>query len=66
MTADERAFFAAEQPFGLILFKRNCEEPAQVRDLTAAFRDATGRPDAPVFIDQEGGRVQRLQPPRGP
>ncbi len=62
----ERDFFAAEQPFGLILFKRNIGEPAEVRDLTAAFRDAVGRPDAPVFIDQEGGRVMRLQPPRWP
>ncbi len=66
LTVDERAFFAAEQPFGLILFKRNCEEPAQVRDLTGEFREVTGRPDAPVFIDQEGGRVQRLQPPHWP
>ena len=59
-------FFASEQPFGLILFKRNCREPAEIRDLTAAFRDAVGRADAPVFIDQEGGRVQRLQPPEWP
>ncbi len=63
---DEVDFFAAEQPFGLILFKRNCREPSEIRDLTAAFRDAVGRPDAPVFIDQEGGRVQRLQPPEWP
>jgi len=66
LTAEERAFFADEQPFGLILFKRNCVEPAQVRDLTAAFRQATGRADAPVLIDQEGGRVQRLDPPNWP
>jgi beta-N-acetylhexosaminidase len=66
LTAEEKVFFASEQPFGLILFKRNCREPAEIRDLTAEFRDATGRPDAPVFIDQEGGRVQRLQPPHWP
>jgi beta-N-acetylhexosaminidase len=59
----EADFFAGEQPFALILFKRNCREPAEVRDLAAAFRHAVGRPDAPVMIDQEGGRVQRLQPP---
>jgi len=63
---DEASFFAAEQPFGLILFKRNCRDPAELRDLTATFRDAVGRPDAPVFVDQEGGRVQRLQPPVWP
>ena len=66
LSAEEKDFFAAEQPFGLILFKRNCREPAEIRDLTAEFRAATGRPDAPVFIDQEGGRVQRLQPPLWP
>jgi beta-N-acetylhexosaminidase len=59
-------FFAGEQPFGLILFRRNCRDPAEVRDLTGAFRDAVGRPDAPVMIDQEGGRVRRLQPPNWP
>jgi beta-N-acetylhexosaminidase len=64
--ADEAAFFAGEQPWGLILFKRNCREPAEIRDLVAGFRDAVGRPDAPVLIDQEGGRVQRLQPPNWP
>jgi beta-N-acetylhexosaminidase len=63
---NEIDFLAAEQPFGLILFKRNCRDPAEIRDLTATFRDAVGRPDAPVFIDQEGGRVQRLQPPIWP
>jgi beta-N-acetylhexosaminidase len=66
LTAEERAFFAGEQPFGLILFKRNCAEPAQVSALTAAFRQATGRADAPVLIDQEGGRVQRMGPPHWP
>lgn len=62
----EADFFASEQPFGLILFKRNCREPNEIRELTAAFRDAVGRPDAPVFVDQEGGRVQRLAPPNWP
>ena len=63
---DEVAFFAGERPFGLILFQRNCREPAEVRDLVAAFRQAVQRPDAPVLIDQEGGRVQRLRPPVWP
>ncbi len=63
---DEAAFIAAKRPFGLILFQRNCIEPAQVRGLVASFRDAVGRADAPVLIDQEGGRVQRLKPPHWP
>lgn len=59
----EIAFFARTNPWGLILFRRNCETPEQLRTLTAAFRAAVGRRNAPVFIDQEGGRVQRLGPP---
>lgn len=63
LSADERAFFRAERPWGFILFARNIAEAAQVQALIAAMRDCAGRPDAPVFVDQEGGRVQRLRPP---
>ena len=63
LSSDETAFFKQFQPWGLILFKRNCETPAQIKALTRQFRDVVGRKDAPVFIDQEGGRVQRLGPP---
>jgi beta-N-acetylhexosaminidase len=62
----ERAFLAAERPWGFILFKRNIETPAQVISLVEELRKAVGRPDAPVLIDQEGGRVQRLSPPHWP
>ena len=63
LSSEERDFFRDTRPWGLILFKRNCETPDQIKALTAEFR-AGGRPqDAPVFIDQEGGRVQRLGPP---
>ena len=62
----ERALFRATPPWGLILFKRNIETPAQVEALTRDFRDLVGRADAPVLIDQEGGRVQRLRPPHWP
>jgi beta-N-acetylhexosaminidase len=63
LTPDEQAFFRDEQPWGFIIFARNIAEPSQLRDLVAAMRDCVGRFDAPVFIDQEGGRVQRLRPP---
>ena len=63
LSGDERAFITQARPWGLILFKRNVETPAQVASLTADFRALTGRADAPVLIDQEGGRVQRLGPP---
>jgi beta-N-acetylhexosaminidase len=66
LTADEEAFFRDVQPWGFILFKRNVETPAQVRALVDALRQIVGRPDAPVLIDQEGGRVQRLGPPHWP
>lgn len=60
---DERAFFAAHNPLGFILMGRNCVEPGQVRRLVAALRACVGREDAPVMIDQEGGRIARLRPP---
>lgn len=66
LTADEIAFYRDERPWGFILFARNIEDAPQVRDLVAAMRDCAGWADAPVFIDQEGGRVQRLRPPLAP
>lgn len=59
---DETAFFRDADPWGFILFARNIDTPDQVSRLTTALRDAVGR-DAPILIDQEGGRVQRLRPP---
>ena len=63
LNADERRFFSAADPVGFILFRRNCRAPDQVRELVAALRDAIGRSDAPILIDQEGGQVARLTPP---
>jgi len=63
LNPEEIAFFAESDPLGFILFARNIDTPAQVRDLVAALRDAVGRDDAFVLIDQEGGRVARLRPP---
>jgi beta-N-acetylhexosaminidase len=63
LSKSERAFFADAEPWGFILFGRNIESPQQVRRLTEALRDAVGRDDAPILVDQEGGRVQRLGPP---
>jgi beta-N-acetylhexosaminidase len=60
---EERRFIAETRPWGLILFKRNVAEPAQLQRLTRSFREIVGRVDAPVLIDQEGGRVQRMAPP---
>lgn len=62
LTPDEAAFFRAARPWGFILFRRNVVDDAQLRALTHALRDCVGW-EAPVFVDQEGGTVQRLRPP---
>ncbi|GEO99451.1 beta-N-acetylhexosaminidase [Methylobacterium haplocladii] len=66
LTAGEAAFFRDVRPWGFILFKRNIGSPDAVRALTASLRETVGRADAPVLIDQEGGRVQRMGPPHWP
>ena len=63
---DEIQLFEQAEPWGLILFKRNISDLDQVRELCQRFRDLVGRADAPVFVDQEGGRVQRLSAPYWP
>ncbi|WP_375173076.1 beta-N-acetylhexosaminidase [Pseudooceanicola sp.] len=62
LTAEEKAFFRQADPFGFILFARNIDSADQLTALTGEMREAVGR-DAPILIDQEGGRVQRLRPP---
>jgi beta-N-acetylhexosaminidase len=63
LNASEQDFFSAADPVGFILFRRNCRSPDQVRDLVTALRQSVRRDNAPVLIDQEGGRVSRLRPP---
>ena len=65
VTPLERAFLREAQPWGLIIFRRNVSTPQQVTDLVREFRDTVGW-EAPVLVDQEGGRVQRLRPPHWP
>ena len=66
LTADERDFLRAERPWGFILFKRNIETPDQILRLVGELRESVADSDAPVLIDQEGGRVQRFGPPYWP
>jgi beta-N-acetylhexosaminidase len=66
LSAQEQALFRRWPPFGFILFRRNCQTPAAVRALVEALRALVGRPEAPVLIDQEGGRVMRICPPAWP
>ena len=63
LSKPERDFFRDVDPWGFILFRRNVETPDQVRALTASLRDCLGRANAPILVDQEGGRVQRLGTP---
>lgn len=63
LNEDEVQLFKNERPWGFILFARNIESPEQVQALTAHMRECVGRSDAPILIDEEGGRVQRLRPP---
>lgn len=62
LSKEEKAFFQETRPFGFILFARNIDTPDQVRALCAQLRAAAGH-EAPILIDQEGGRVQRLRAP---
>ena len=66
LSVEERAFFRQTEPWGFILFRRNIATPEQVSALCAELRISVGRDDAPILIDQEGGRVQRLGPPHWP
>src|SRR5258708_8736610 len=63
LTADERAFSRDADPLGFIVFARNIDTPERTRRLVEALRSAVARAEAPVLIDQEGGRVVRLRPP---
>src|SRR5690349_18736874 len=64
LTADEKALYRDVQPWGFILFGRNIGEANQISDLVASLRDTVhGNRHAPVLIDQEGGRVQRIREP---
>jgi beta-N-acetylhexosaminidase len=66
LTDAERGFFRAADPAGFVLFGRNVADKAQVRALTDTLRDLCGRADLPILVDQEGGRIARLQPPAWP
>jgi beta-N-acetylhexosaminidase len=59
----ERQLFIRSQPTGFILFQRNCETPTQLKQLTDDLRDCIDQDNIPILIDQEGGRVARLQAP---
>src|SRR5438445_10174495 len=63
LSAAEKDFFRQVQPWGFILFARNISDSVQVKALVAQLRDTVADDQAPILIDQEGGRVARLKPP---
>jgi beta-N-acetylhexosaminidase len=63
LSAEEKGLFAEADPLGFVVFRRNCASRDQLKALVTELRACVGRPDAPVLVDQEGGRVARLQPP---
>jgi beta-N-acetylhexosaminidase len=63
LSAAEKHFFREAKPWGFILFARNISDPGQVKALVAELRDTVADGQAPILIDQEGGRVARLKPP---
>ena len=60
LTSNEKKFFKNINPFGFVLFKRNFKNKEQIKQLIQNLKKATLNPDLLIFIDQEGGRVQRL------
>ncbi|MEK6746924.1 MAG: beta-N-acetylhexosaminidase [Pseudomonadota bacterium] len=66
LTPQEISFFSRVNPFGYILFARNCESPEQIKALVRKLKELFGRDNLPILIDQEGGRVARLKPPHFP
>ena len=64
LTRTERDFFKETRPFGFILFGRNIADRQQLQRLTSELRAVTGNDQLPILIDQEGGRVARLQGPQ--
>src|SRR5947207_8836874 len=64
LTADERLFFREQRPWGFIVFGRNIIDRDQLRGLILSLRECVEDGNAPVLVDQEGGRVARLSPPQ--
>lgn len=61
---DLRRLVREVRPAGFILFARNVEDPAQVRELNRELASLVDAHDpALIAVDQEGGRVQRVRDP---
>ena len=61
LTDDEKRLLEKYNPLGISLFARNIANKAQLRRLTDEIKSVIGRGDVLIAVDQEGGRVRRLQ-----
>ncbi len=57
----ERSFLKKYKPWGVILFKRNIKSLKQAQNLTQSIKRIFKDDKYPILIDQEGGRVDRLE-----
>ena len=58
----ETQFIKRFNPWGVIVFERNCKSKNQLIELTTTLRAITHE-NLPILIDQEGGRVSRINYP---
>ncbi len=60
LSKQEINFLIKYKPWGIILFSRNLKNFKQIVKLTKKIKDIFGDKKYPILIDQEGGRVNRL------
>ena len=60
LTKEERLLLQNENPWGLILFKRNIKSLNQIKLLIRNIRNTTKDKNFPILIDEEGATVSRL------
>ena len=61
LSKQEIKFLNRHKPWGIILFSRNLKNINQVKNLTKHIRKIFRDKKYPIMIDQEGGRVNRLE-----
>ena len=60
LSKKEKFFLKKYKPWGVILFSRNLKKFEQIKNLTNDIRNIFRDKNYPILIDQEGGRVNRL------
>ena len=60
LNSSEKKFLKKFKPWGVILFSRNIKSIDQTKKLTESIKKIFNDNNYPILIDQEGGRVNRL------